>query len=142
MADGTAVKVSRRASEEGRDLVRSLGTPSGVLLGAAEERLGLMFPPEYRSFLTEFGAAEVGTRPIYGVGSSLDSIGSLNVVWHTDFALANAMAIRTVHASPRTRRRALRGLVRWRRSGSSARKRSDPAATGAVVPSQSAIMMA
>lgn len=45
----------------------------------AEETLGLMFPPQYRAFLREYGAGAVGSYEIYGLcgGSS----GPPSVLW-------------------------------------------------------------
>src|SRR3954447_22295357 len=69
--------------------VRVLGPATEDRVRAAERRLGLLFPEPYRSFLLECGAAEVGTRVVYGIGDSLETVGGLNVVWHTGQARAH-----------------------------------------------------
>jgi hypothetical protein len=91
-AGGEALTVAdliERAQRESPGLVTTLGPPDEALIGAAEERLGLAFPEPYRQFVTEFGAMEIGGRPIFGIGSSLGTVDGLNVVWHTEQARAN-----------------------------------------------------
>lgn len=70
-------------------VVRSLGPTDEIRISAAEARLGLTFPQSYRDFVREFGAMEVGTRQVYGIGDSLDAVSGLNVVWHTEQARAH-----------------------------------------------------
>lgn len=38
-----------------------------TVVAAAEQRLGVRFPPSYRRFLLEFGCGNVGSQEIYGV---------------------------------------------------------------------------
>ena len=63
-----------------------LGGATPAQVTEAEARLGLQFPEDYRRFLTAFGAAEVGGRGLFGLGSDLNTLGGLNVVWHTEEA--------------------------------------------------------
>ena len=63
-----------------------LGGATPAQVTEAEARLGLQFPEDYRRFLTAFGAAEVGGRGLFGLGSDLNILGGLNVVWHTEEA--------------------------------------------------------
>jgi hypothetical protein len=46
---------------------RFAGARAENLVTAAEERLGLKFPPTYREFLLRLGAGNFGTREFYGV---------------------------------------------------------------------------
>jgi hypothetical protein len=85
MTDGP-VDSLRKLEADDPSLVRFLAPASEELIRAAEERLGLRFPPDYRAFLAACGAAQLGTREIYGLGDSLDTIDGLNVVWHTEQA--------------------------------------------------------
>ena len=76
----------RHAVTEASPLVRVLGPPADETIEAAQDRLRLRFPDAYRAFVHEFGAAWIGTREVYGIGSSLDVVSGLNVVWHTEQA--------------------------------------------------------
>lgn len=44
-----------------------VGPRDEALLAAAEDALGLVFPPTYRAFLSRLGAGNVGAEEIYGV---------------------------------------------------------------------------
>jgi hypothetical protein len=78
-----SINLLRATAGQAPGLVSVLGPPAPGLIEAAQERLGLRFPDAYRGFLEAFGAVEVGTRSIYGIGSSIDTVDGLNVVWHT-----------------------------------------------------------
>lgn len=49
---------------------------------AAEEALGVVFPPQYRQFLLEYGSGVVGAYEIYGLGG--DRNGVPHLLWLVD----------------------------------------------------------
>jgi hypothetical protein len=51
----------------GSDRVHFVGQRDLKVVAAAEEALGLVFPPTYRRFVSELGAGSVGGREFYGV---------------------------------------------------------------------------
>jgi antitoxin YobK len=53
--------------EENPELASFAGSRPEPLIVAAEQALGLRFPPTYRRFLLEFGAGNFGGTEIYGV---------------------------------------------------------------------------
>lgn len=81
-----AVGLVRRLENENPGLVSILGPADDGLITAAELRLGVRFPPAYRAFMANFGAVEIGSRQVYGLGTSLDTVDGLNLVWHTEQA--------------------------------------------------------
>jgi hypothetical protein len=55
---------------------------SEALIDAAQQRLGLSFPPSYRRFLREAGCGGVGSEEFYGlVPAGLDARGVPNAIW-------------------------------------------------------------
>ncbi len=58
-------------------LGRWLGPVSDEIVTAAEESLGVVFPPEYRAFLLKYGSGVVGVHEIYGLGGNPTSVPSL-----------------------------------------------------------------
>jgi len=54
------------------------------LVKAAEDRLGVRFPPSYRRFLIEHGAGSFGSSEVYGViGTSFDQSSVPDGIWYT-----------------------------------------------------------
>jgi len=76
----------RDLESDARIRLTVLGGATPAQITEAETRLGLTFPDDYRRFLAAFGAAEVDGRAIFGLGTDLDTVGGLNVVWHTEEA--------------------------------------------------------
>jgi hypothetical protein len=76
----------RDLESDARIRLTVLGGATPAQITEAETRLGLRFPDDYRRFLAAFGAAEVDGRAIFGLGTDLDTVGGLNVVWHTEEA--------------------------------------------------------
>lgn len=61
-----------------------VGGQPGWRVRKAEERLGVAFPPTYRSFLREYGAGSFGSREFYGVlRDDVEDSGVPDVVWRT-----------------------------------------------------------
>ncbi len=70
-------------SEHG-DMQDFVGPRPQQLVDAAENRLGLHFPPSYRRFLVEHGAGSFGSSEIYGViDENFDQSSVPNGVWYT-----------------------------------------------------------
>jgi len=60
------------------------GTKSEYLVLAAEEALGLHFPPTYRQFLHEFGCGDVNGIEIYGIiDNEFEDAGIPDAIWLT-----------------------------------------------------------
>lgn len=60
------------------------GPRDDSLVAAAEDALGLRFPPSYRRFVRELGAGSVGSREFYGVTTNNFTDSSVpNAVWVT-----------------------------------------------------------
>ncbi|RKQ86792.1 SUKH superfamily protein [Solirubrobacter pauli] len=78
----TAAELLRACSERAPGLVSVIGAPPPGAPSAAEQALQLRFADEYRAFLEQFGAAEVGTCRIYGIDLSSEAE-TLSVVAHT-----------------------------------------------------------
>jgi len=55
------------AAVRGSDRAEFVGRRDNRVVAAAEQALGLAFPPTYRRFITEFGAGAVGGQEFYGV---------------------------------------------------------------------------
>jgi hypothetical protein len=66
------------------DLADFAGPRDEELVRAAEEALGVRFPPSYRRFLREYGAGSFGGQEIYGViDADFESSGVPDAVWNT-----------------------------------------------------------
>ena len=52
---------------ESKDDADFAGPRPAELIQAAEEALGVQFPPTYRRFVSEYGAGNIGSTEIYGV---------------------------------------------------------------------------
>ncbi len=61
---------------------RWLGPVDEAVVLAAEERLGLPFPAQYRRFVLEYGSGIVGSHEIYGFGGPEVCVPSL--IWLVD----------------------------------------------------------
>ena len=66
------------------DLADFVGPRDEALVRAAEEALGVQFPPSYRRFLREFGAGSFGGQEIYGViDADFEHSSIPDAVWNT-----------------------------------------------------------
>lgn len=75
---------ARALIAESPDLADFEGPKYEQLVAAAEQRLGVTFPPEYRLFLLELGAGSFGGTEVYGViGDDFDNSGIPDAVWNT-----------------------------------------------------------
>jgi len=79
------------------DLADFVGPRDESLIAAAEETLGLRFPPSYRTFVAELGAGSFGGEELYGVISD-DASGIPEAVWMTlearrDWGLPSSMIV-------------------------------------------------
>lgn len=66
------------------DIVHFVGPQSPQVIEAAEEALGVTFPPTYRRFVAELGTGYVGPRKLYGV--TAESVHNPDVrggIWYT-----------------------------------------------------------
>jgi antitoxin YobK len=69
---------------EHRVLADFVGPRDEALVRAAEEALGVQFPPSYRRFLREFGAGSFGGQEIYGViDADFEHSSIPDAVWNT-----------------------------------------------------------
>lgn len=64
------------------DLADFVGPVSEQEVAAAEARLGVRFPPSYRSFLLTYGSGNFDVFEVYGLG--VPPIGIPNAVWYTE----------------------------------------------------------
>ena len=63
---------------------RFAGARAESLITAAEERLGLKFPPIYQEFLLRLGAGNFGSREFYGViDDDFDDSAIPDGIWYT-----------------------------------------------------------
>jgi antitoxin YobK len=58
-----------------------VGPATPERIQAAEQALGVTFPPSYRRFLGELGAGSILGREVYGVVPDISAAGPPNVVW-------------------------------------------------------------
>jgi hypothetical protein len=64
------------------ELLSAFGPCPEDLIRQAEQRVGHVFPPSYRYFLSELGTASFGGEEIYGlIAGNLDGIGVPNALW-------------------------------------------------------------
>lgn len=69
--------------QQWRDDLQLVGPAPPRLIQDAEEALGVVFPPSYRSFLVALGGGSILGREIYGIVHDLSAAGPPNVVWIT-----------------------------------------------------------
>lgn len=62
---------------------RFVGPRPESMIVAAEQALGVRFPPTYRRFVSEFGCGSFTGTYVYGLGQSLDQPVAANTVWKT-----------------------------------------------------------
>ncbi|AKG36651.1 SMI1/KNR4 family protein [Paenibacillus durus] len=61
-----------------------IGNSTEELIGKAEKKLGLVFPPLYRNFLLDYGAGNFGAEEVYGViKDDFEHSGIPDAVWFT-----------------------------------------------------------
>lgn len=70
--------------QENADEAEFAGPKSDELIALAESRLGLKFPPTYRTFLQQLGCGDIAGFEVYGlVGPNFESGSIPNGIWLT-----------------------------------------------------------
>ncbi|ATW25299.1 SMI1/KNR4 family protein [Candidatus Formimonas warabiya] len=70
--------------QENQELADFVGNCPEMLIKKAEEKLNIVFPQSYRSFLLSFGAGNFGAEEIYGIiKEDFDNSGIPDAIWFT-----------------------------------------------------------
>jgi antitoxin YobK len=85
------------------DLADFAGPRDEALVRAAEETLGVQFPPSYRRFLRKFGAGSFGGQEVYGViDADFEHSSIPDAVWNTLSLRRSEESLRTLSPSNAT----------------------------------------
>lgn len=70
--------------QENQNLADFIGSCNETLIKRAEEKLNLLFPQLYKSFLLKYGAGNFGSEEIYGIiKDDFDNSGIPDAIWFT-----------------------------------------------------------